>query len=156
MSFTKPVTDVFTVTLQATGMKSANHKFVVQHAVHSSNRDLKQQRWRRQQQRQKAIGFMSKTTALHVHQAFQYISLTSTVQLRRKTSHYDVSWRAWTYYEKFSLLYLNMVNPLRIQLKETLHTFDELNGSKWTWKFERTQTHFLVMFSLSLSSLISD
>ena len=75
---------------------------------------------------------MSKTTALHVRQAFRYISLKSTVQLRRETSQYDVSWRTWTYYEKFSLLYLNMVKPLRIQLQETLPTFDKLNGSKWT------------------------
>ena len=41
---------------------------------------------RRQQQRQKTIGFMSKTTALHVHHAFYFISLTSTVRLRRETS----------------------------------------------------------------------
>ena len=35
-------------------------------------RDLKQllRRRRRQQQRQKPIGFMTKTTALHVHHAF--------------------------------------------------------------------------------------
>ena len=31
-------------------------------------------------------GFMSKTKALHVHHAFQYISLTSTARLRRETS----------------------------------------------------------------------
>ena len=47
---------------------------------------------RRQQQRQKTIGFMSKTTALHVYHAFQYISLTSTVRLRRETSC-NVLWK---------------------------------------------------------------
>ena len=31
-------------------------------------------------------GLMIKTTALHVHHAFKYISLTSTVRLRRETS----------------------------------------------------------------------
>ena len=31
-------------------------------------------------------GFMIKTTALHVHHALKYISLTSTVRLRRETS----------------------------------------------------------------------
>ena len=34
----------------------------------------------------KTIGLMVKTTALHVHHAFQYISLTSTARLRRETS----------------------------------------------------------------------
>ena len=37
-------------------------------SLHS--RDLNQRQRRRQQQRQKTIGFMSKTTALHVHHAF--------------------------------------------------------------------------------------
>ena len=41
-------------------------------------------------QRQKTIGFMSKTTALHVHQALKYISLTSTARLRRETSQRNV------------------------------------------------------------------
>ena len=54
-------------------------------------RDLKQPRRRRRlQQRQKTIGFMAKTTALHVHHAFQYISLTSIARLRRETSQCDV------------------------------------------------------------------
>ena len=48
--------------------------------------ELKQLR----RQRQKTIGFMSKTTALHVHQALQYISLTSTARLRRETSQRNV------------------------------------------------------------------
>ena len=34
------------------------------------SKDLNQQQRRQQQQRQKTIGFMSKTTALHVHHAF--------------------------------------------------------------------------------------
>ena len=61
-----------------------------------------------QQQRQTTIGFMSKTTALHVNPAFWYISLTSTARLRRETSQCDVLWRTWTYENKFSVLYLNM------------------------------------------------
>ena len=69
-------------------------------------RELKQ--LRRLRQRQKTIGFMSKTTALHVHQALKYISLTSTARLRRETSQRNVLWRAWTYDDKLSFLYLNM------------------------------------------------
>ena len=49
------------------------------------NRELKQLRLRRRQL-QKSIGLMIKTTALHVHYSFQYISLTSTARLRRETS----------------------------------------------------------------------
>ena len=44
---------------------------------------LRRRRRRRRLQRQKTIGFITKTTALHVHHAFQYISLTSTARLRR-------------------------------------------------------------------------
>ena len=36
----------------------------------TNNREPKQRQRRRQRQRQKTIGFMSKTTALHVHHAF--------------------------------------------------------------------------------------
>ena len=40
-------------------------------------RDLTKPRRRRQRERQKTIGLMSKTTTLHVHHAFLYISLPS-------------------------------------------------------------------------------
>ena len=50
-------------------------------------RELKQLRRRPQRRLQKTKGsLMIKTTALHVHHAFKYISLTSTARLRRKTS----------------------------------------------------------------------
>ena len=84
-----------------------------QSSVTLDNWDLKQLRRRRQQQRQKTIGFMTKTTTLHVHHAFQYISLTSTTaQLRREISQCDVIWRTWTYGDKFSFLYFNMDKAL--------------------------------------------
>ena len=68
---------------------------------------------RRQRQRQKKpIGFMSKTTALHVRHALKYISLTSTARLRRKTSQCDFLWRTWTYVDEVSFLYLNMDKAL--------------------------------------------
>ena len=41
------------------------------------NTDLTKPRRRRQRERQKTIGLMSKTTTLHVHHAFLYISLPS-------------------------------------------------------------------------------
>ena len=43
----------------------------------SLNRDFTKQRRRRQRERQKTIGLMSRTTTLHVHHAFLYISLPS-------------------------------------------------------------------------------
>ena len=51
----------------------------------SDIRDLTKTRRRWQQERQKTIGLMSKTTTLHVHHAFLYISLLSL-------HNYDVKW----------------------------------------------------------------
>ena len=88
-------------------------------------RDLKRRRRRRRTTTTSlTIGFMSKTTALHVHHAFKYISLTSTARLRRETSQCDVLWRTRTYYDKFSLLYLNMDKALNYEFnsrKSRLH-----------------------------------
>ena len=86
---------------------------------------------------------MSKTTALHVHHAFRYISLTSTARLRRETSQCDVLWKTWTYHDNFSLLYLNMDNALKnstlgkvaYHLRIERFQIDAI-------KFERTQIHF--------------
>ena len=51
-------------------------------------RNLTKPRRRRQRERQKTIGLMSKTTALHVHHAFLYISLPSL--------HNYTTWNAQT------------------------------------------------------------
>ena len=61
----------------------------------------------KKEKEKKTIGFIRKTTALHVHHAW-YISLTSTARLRRETSQCEVLWRTWTYEDKFSFLYWNM------------------------------------------------
>ena len=60
----------------------------------------------------RSIGFMSKTTALHVHHAFFYISLMITARLRGEISQCDVLWRTWTYDDRFSFLSLNMDKAL--------------------------------------------
>ena len=54
-------------------------------AADYDNRDLTKLRWRRQRERQKTIGLMSKTTSLHVHHDFLYISLSFLHK-------YDVKW----------------------------------------------------------------
>ena len=48
-------------------------KFTLRSQIHT-NRDFKIQRRGRQRKRQKKIGLISKTTTLHVHHAFLYIS----------------------------------------------------------------------------------
>ena len=76
--------------------------------VKLGNREFKQLRRRPQRQLQKVIDFMSKTTTLHVHHAFKYISLTATALLRRATSKCGVLWRTRTYDDEFSFLLMNL------------------------------------------------
>ena len=119
------------------------------------NRDLKQRPRRQQHQRQKTSVFMCKTTALHVHHAFQYISLTSTARLRRETSQCDVIWRTWTYYDKFSFLYFNMDKALKNSTPGKVAYICRIERFQIdALKIESTQTHFLVMFPLPSSSSI--
>ena len=56
---------------------------------------------------------------LHVHQAFKYISLTSTARLRRETSEFSVLWRTWTYDDKFSFPFLNLNKTDKILTNST-------------------------------------
>ena len=84
----------------------------------------------RQRKRQKIVIF-SKTTALHVHESFLYISLTITARLRRETFSCDVFWRTWTCDDQFSFLFLSLdIKSLTIQLHEKSPTFDILSRSK--------------------------
>ena len=99
---------------------------------------------RRQQQRKKTIGFMSKTTALHVQHAFLYISMTFTARLRRETSQCDVLRRTWTCYDKSSLLYLNMDKALKNSTPGKVAYIWRIERFQIdAIKFERTQINFL-------------
>ena len=49
-------------------------------------RDFKIQRRGRQRERQKTIGFISKTTTLHVHRTYLYISFPVFARLRRENA----------------------------------------------------------------------
>ena len=114
--------------------------------------ELKQTK-RRQQQLQKTIGFMSKATALHVHHALQYISLTFTARLRRKTSQCDFLWRTWTCDDEISFFFVTWIKSLRIQLQEKSPILDKLNGFKKTQKsLKRRKFIFSATFSLPSSS----
>ena len=96
---------------------------------------------------------MCKTTSLHVHHAFQYISLTPTARLRREASLCDVSWGTWKYDDKFSFLYLNMDKALKNLTPGKVAYICRIERFQIdAIKIERTQIHFLVMFSLPSSS----
>jgi len=96
---------------------------------------------------------MCKTTALHVHHAFKYISLTCTARLRREASLCDVSWRTWKYDDKFSFLYLNMDKAVKnLTLGKVAYIWRIERFQIDAINIERTQIHFLVMFSLPSSS----
>ena len=98
----------------------------------------------RRRQRQKTVGFMSKTTALKVHHAFQYISLTSTVWLLRETFQCDVLWRTWTYDDRFFFLYLNMDKALKNSTPGKVAYIWRIERFQIdAIKFERTQIHFI-------------
>ena len=73
---------------------------------------------------------MIKTTALHLHHAFLFISLTSTARIRREISQFAVLWKTWTYDDEFSFLFLNLNKILKFQLQEKSPAFDILSGSK--------------------------
>ena len=73
---------------------------------------------------------IKKTTALHVHHAFWYISLTSTARLRRETSYFDVLWRTWTYDDEFSFIFFNLNIILKNLTPEKSLAVDILGWSK--------------------------
>ena len=66
----------------------------------------------KQRQRQKTIGFMSKTRAARASRFFRTFR-TSTARLQSETSQCDVLWKTWTYDDKCYFLYLNMDKALK-------------------------------------------
>ena len=73
---------------------------------------------------------MIKTTALHMHHAFKYISLTSTALLRGETSYFHVLRRTWTYEDEFSFIFLNLNKIRKNSTPGKSPAFDILSGSK--------------------------
>ena len=91
----------------------------------------------------------------HASRFLVYISLTSTARLQLETSQCDVLWRTWTYDDKCSFLYLNVDKALRNStLGKVLYISRIERFQIDAIKFERTQIHFLMMFSLLSSSLL--
>ena len=105
---------------------------------HDKTRQLRQRRRQQQQQRQKTIGFMSKTTAPHVHHAFDVHCTTTTWNL----PIINLVWRTWTYYDKFSLRYLNMDKALDSTPGNVAYIWRIERFQIAAIKFERTQIHF--------------
>ena len=93
-----------------------------------SNRYFKIQRRRRQRERKKTIGFISKIITLHVLQAYWYISLPFL-------HDYDVKLPNFAFYglckqatTKFYFCFWTWKCSLRIQLQEGSPTFDKVIG----------------------------
>ena len=83
------------------------------------------------------------------------ISLTSTARLQSETSQCDVLWKTWTYDDKCSFLSLNMDKALKNLTPGKVAYFSRIERFQTDEiKFERTQIHFLGMFSLPSSSLL--
>ena len=79
----------------------------------------------------KAIGSISKTTTLHVHHTFLYISLPFL-------HDYDVKMPSFMFYRrrkqattKFSFSFLTWIRLLEIHLQESLRTFDKVLKARW-------------------------
>ena len=94
------------------------------------NKKLLKER-RRQRQRQKLIGLMSKTTALHLDHAFLvffYALHDYDVKPPDASSWCNVLWRRWTYDHEFSFLFLfwTWIEALRIQLQDANSFFSDL------------------------------
>ena len=102
----------------------------------------------------KAIGLLSKTTTLHMHHVFLYISLQSLhdydVKMPNSRFVEDVNKRSWIFLSLFKLEY----SPLRSQLKGNSPSFDivsELEETRQSLK----KRGFVLQVTFSLPSTSS-
>ena len=86
-------------------------------------RDLTKPRRRRQRKRQKTIGLMSKTTTLHVHHAFLYISLPSLYNYDVKCPNFKFTWERERQGDKFYHLCPNLSAFPSLQLQPKSPSF---------------------------------
>ena len=101
----------------------------------------------------KAIGLITKTTILHVHHAFLYISLPSL-------HDYDVKMPKFTMYRgsteattKFPLSFWSWIWFLGIQLQEGSPTFDKVSDLELSrWRLKEREFTFSTTFSLQSPS----
>ena len=75
----------------------------------------------------KEIGLLRKTTTLHVHHAFWYISLPSFHDYNVKTPNFPFCRGREQKTTTFFFFSWNLMQSLRIQLQKKLLTFDEFN-----------------------------
>ena len=102
-------------------------KLLILRSRHYDIRDLT--KLRRRRQLQKAIGLVSKTTILHEHHAFLYISLPSLHDYDVKWPNFKVFWEQERQGDKFCHLCLNSGAAPSLQL---YYKFPSLNN--WaTW-----------------------
>ena len=101
----------------------------------------------------KAKVLISKTTILHVYQAFLYISLLSLQSCDVEMSNFTVSWRTWTQDNDFLIFFWTLIQPFWIQLQKTRWN----KGDKAVWSSENALFKWRFCsrrFRFCLSSLI--
>ena len=87
------------------------------------SRDLTKPRPRRQRERPKTIGLMNKTTILHVHHAFFYISLLSLHNYDVKLPNIKFTWERERQGDKFYHLCPNLSAFSSLQLQPKFPSF---------------------------------
>ena len=123
---------VYTVLMLMSTQSSLAYTSAYAYACALVKNRLKQRRRRRQRERQKSNRFrISKTTTLHVHQAFLYISLPSL-------HDYDVEMPNFTFcgereHKTTTLFFFcrTLIQSFRIQLQKKLPTFDKLDEMEY-------------------------
>ena len=118
---------------------------VITFSLRFNTRDFKIQRRGRQRERKKTIGFISKTTTLHVHYAFQCtFPCPFSHDYDVKMPNFPFLWRTQTGNDEILFLFLNLDIVPR-------------NSSKWVGitaiKTERTQILFLSDVLVAVASL---
>ena len=109
-----------------------------------------------QRERQKSNGLSSKTTTLHVHHAFLYISLPSLHDYDGKMPDFTLYGGEWRSDDEFFVLFLNLSAVPKKQLSENSPTFDIFSGLEYTrQRLKKREYLFKVTFSLpSPSSML--
>ena len=92
-------------------------------SLKKNSRDLTKPRRRRQRERQKTIGLMSKTTNLHVHHAFLYISLPCLHNHGVKWPIFEFTWVRERQDDRFYHLCLNSCAVPSVRLQNKFPSF---------------------------------
>ena len=107
-------------------------------------RDLTKPRRRRQRERQETIGFMSKTTTLHVHHGFLYISLPSLRNYDVKWPNFKFTWERERQGDKFYHVCQNLSAYPSLQLQPKYLSFKTRRIGIIAKKFKLMRSLFFI------------